>query len=111
MDGLAEDLAILGGTESDVEALLAGGEGAAAAFEAGELVAELVGTEWLGAGLGRTALEEFRDGRGDFDGVGGDEGDDLGIDIDGVFADAGFDEAILLGGDADQFGEFEVCDR
>jgi len=58
--------------------------------------------------FGDVGGEDFANGGGDLFGVFGDEADGLSIEEEAAFLDGGFDDRVLLGGDAGEFGEFEV---
>src|ERR1035441_6233181 len=116
--GLHEDHAQFGGDFEDEFAVALGlavtvegdelvGDGASAAGETFDASAEGLGLRSVALAAARCA-EDVVEGLDDLGGIVGDEADSFAIDEEAVFADGGFDGEILLGGDADELGEFEV---
>jgi hypothetical protein len=52
--------------------------------------------------------EELADGFAEFGGILGDDADGRAIDDEAILADSGLDDGVLLDGEAEELGEFEV---
>ena len=105
--GFPDELAVGFGAGGIVEGEELVGDNPAAAGEVSDAVGQGPGKAGGAAGAAGFA-EELTDGIEDLGSVLGKEADDFAVDVDGVFAEDGFDGEILPGRDANELGDFEV---
>jgi hypothetical protein len=105
--GFEDEFAVARGVGGIVEGDGLVGDGACAVAETGDAGAEGLRRESGAPGASRLA-EDLTEGFEDLGGVLGDEADGFAVDEEGVVADGGFDDEILLGRDTDEQGELEV---